>query len=53
MVNLPKQRWQYYHEFEFSKTKKAVLGHMNEIIEACGTFPVVGSNMLLKEIEYY
>ena len=47
MVMLPEPRIDYYQSSDFHDIKSDVLDYMNQIVEACGTYPVTMSNSLL------
>lgn len=47
MVMLPEPRIDYYQSSDFHDIKSGVLDYMNQIVEACGTYPVTMSNSLL------
>ena len=53
MVTMPEPRQSYYKSNDFATIKRGVLGYMNQIIDACGTFPVEGTNVLLTAMQLF
>lgn len=53
MVTLPKPRMSYYQSTKFEEIEQDVLAYMDEIVTACGTFPVTMSNRLLQVMQVY
>ena len=53
MVTLPTPRQSYYESSDFVEIKRGVLDYVNEIVDACGTYPVVASNTLLTSMQVF
>ena len=53
MVTLPSPRQSYYQSSDFNEIKRGVLDYINEIIDACGTYPVVASNTLTTAMQIF